>query len=281
MKIGLVTDSPSDLPDDIVQRYHIEVVAAALVLEGKSYLDGIDITRSEFYQRLPALRTVPSTAAPANESFSACYHRLFQSGCEHIIGIFTAEKLTAIANIARKTGDEFAGRISVIESGSLSMGSGFQVIAAAEAIAHGLTLEDVLRRIQTVRERTRVYAALDTMNTLRRSGRVPHAVAALGGLLNIKPVVELREGTVIPLAAARTTRKATEKIYQLLTEMGELERLSILHTNSERRANEFLDLLISRQSKLPEDIRIINVTTVIGTHIGANGLGFAAVKSKQ
>jgi DegV family protein with EDD domain len=280
MKIGLVTDSPSDLPADIIQRHLIRVVPATLVLGGIPYLDGIEITRSDFYHKLPNLRESPSTAAPASEAFSSCYRNLFQTGCEHVIGIFTAEKLTAIADIARKAADEFNGKISVIESGSLSMGSGYQVLAAAEAIAQGMALQDVLDLIQSVRERTRVYAALDTMEYLRRSGRVPQAVARLGGLLNIKPVVELREGSVKPLAAARTTKKATETITNLLAGLGKLERLSILHTNAENRAREFLEQLVSHNGLLPADIRIINVTTVIGTHVGPNGLGFAAVMSK-
>jgi DegV family protein with EDD domain len=279
MRIGLITDSPSDLSEEFVQRTKIEVVPAILVLEGQPYLDGIEITRKDFYTRLPALRNSPTTAAPSQESFSAHYRKLIDAGCEHIIGIFTAEKLTSITNIARKAAEAFAGKVHVIESGSLSMGSGFQVMAAAEAIGQGLQLDEVLALVQSVRERIKVYAALDTIEYVRRSGRVPQAVAALGGLLSIKPVVELREGVVKPVGAPRTTHKATEKLINLLTDLGPLESLSILHTNSEPRAREFLSCLTA-SLPLPAEIPIINVTTVIGTHVGPNGLGFAAVKQQ-
>ena len=117
------------------------------------------------------------------------------------------------------------------------------------------------------------------MEYVRRSGRVPAAVAALGGLLRIKPVVELAEGEVRPLGAPRTTRQATEELYTLLTSLGPLERLAILHTNAPARAKEFLDGLMGQHRKsLPRDILMVNVTTVIGTHVGPNGLGVAVVK---
>jgi DegV family protein with EDD domain len=133
--------------------------------------------------------------------------------------------------------------------------------------------------VRSTRERLTVYAALDTIEYLRRSGRIPQAVAALGGLLSIKPVVELREGLVKPLGAPRTTRLANKKLADLLKQLGPLERLGILHTNAESRADEFLkNIRDEHGSMLPDDIRIINVTTVIGTHVGPNGLGLAAVR---
>ena len=279
MRIGLVTDSPCDLPADLVEHYNIEIVPAILVLEGQSYLDGVEITRSAFYTRLPALRSAPTTAAPAPAVFAKHYCKLLDAGCEHVIGIFTAEKLTSMTNIARSAAKEFAGNVSVLESGSLSLGIGYQVLAAAEAIEKELPLPEVLAAIQSTRERLRIYAALDTIEYLRRSGRVPHAVATLGGLLSIKPVVELREGVVRAMGAPRTTRHATEKLYTLLKELGPLERLSILHTNAEQRAAEFLERLTTDPNiVLPADIRLINVTTVIGTHVGPNGLGLAVIK---
>jgi DegV family protein with EDD domain len=282
MKLGLVTDSPSDLPAAIAAQYGIEVVPSIIVIDGKPYLDGKDITREEFYTRLPTFKTAPTTATPSIGDFQARYHKLFEAGCEQIISLHTAEKLTSIISTARQAAAAFPGQITVLESGSLSLGLGFQVMAAAEAIAEDASLQEALAAIHSTRERIRVYAALDTVEYMRRSGRVPAAVAALGGLLRIKPVVELVEGEVKPLGASRTTRRAAEKLYRLLTALGPLERLAILHTNAQPRAKEFLEMLMAPEQRkfIPRDILIVNVTSVIGTHVGPNGLGLAAVRAE-
>lgn len=282
MKIGLVTDSPADLPTDLAEQYQIEVIPAILVIEGKEYVDGIDLTREQFYTRLPALRQPPTTAAPSPADFAARYEKLLTNGYEHVISIHTAEKLTSLPNFARNAARDFNGHITVIESGSLSLGTGFQVLAAAEAIDQGFGLEATLAEIRSTRERIRVGAALDTMDYLRRSGRVPAAITVIGGLLSIKPVVELREGAVRPIGATRTTRHATEALFEFLSNLGPLQRLAVLHTNAEHRAHEFLNLLMNSpvRRSLPNEIRMLNVTSLIGTHIGPNGLGFAAVKKE-
>jgi len=282
MKIGLVTDSPSDLPIDLVERYSIEVIPAVLVIDGKEYIDGIDISRETYYRRLPDLRQAPTTAAPSPNDFASRYQKLLSIGCEHVISIHIAEKLTSIPNFARTAARDFPGQVIVVDSGSLSLGSGFQVLAAAEAVEQGSDLSTVLEAIRSVRERIRVGAALDTMDYLRRSGRVPAAVTAIGGLLSIKPVVELREGVIKPLNAARTTRNATQALLNFLMTHGPLDRLAILHTNAAERAQEFVELLLRSEARrnLPNEMRMVNVTSLIGTHIGPNGLGFAAVKAE-
>ena len=281
MNIGIVTDSPSDIPADLAERYQIEVIPAILVIDGKEYVDGVDITREEFYRRLPGLRRPPTTAAPSPTDFAVHYQKLLSAGCKHVVSIHIAEKLTSIPNFARNAARHFAEKVTVIESGSLSLGSGFQALAAAEASEQGLEINAVLEVIRSTRERIRVGAALDTMDYLRRSGRVPAAITALGGMLSIKPVVELREGVVKPLSAARTTRHATQALLNFLLTLGPLERLAVLHTNAPERAQEFTEILMKSEARrrLPAEIRIVNVTSLIGTHIGPNGLGFAAVKA--
>ena len=279
MKLGIVTDSTSDLPQHIIDEHGIEVVPAVLVMDGKSYADGKGISREEYYTRLPDMKEAPTTAAPSSGDFLVRFQRLFDAGCDHILAIHAAVELTAIVSVARLAAHDFRERITILDSGSLTLGLGFQVLAAVDAAAQGLGLEGALNAVRSTRERTKVMAALDTMEYLRRSGRVPGAVAALGGLLSIKPIVELLDGEVKPLGAVRTTRQAGERIYNSLCELGPLERLAILHTNAEHRARQLLDELMETVSQsIPRDIFMVNVTTVIGTHVGPNGLGFAAVR---
>jgi DegV family protein with EDD domain len=171
--------------------------------------------------------------------------------------------------ISRKT--------TTIDSLSLSLGLGFQVLAAAEAAENGL--DAALAAVESTRNRLHVIAALDTMDYLRRSGRIPAAVTFFGGILSIKPIVELVDGSLKPIGAVRTTRQSNQRVLNMLLEDGELECLALMHTNAEERAREVLNGLMQQASQsVPRDILMVNVTTVIGTHAGPNGLGFAAVK---
>ena len=155
------------------------------------------------------------------------------------------------------------------------------MIAAAEAAAEAaeMGLRAALAEVESTRKKLHVSAALDTMENLRRSGRVPRAIATLGSLLHIKPLIELTNGEVKAIGAVRTTKQANDRMLNFLLEGGPLERLAILHTGAEQRAKEFLNELMFKASQsVPRDILMVNVTPVIGTHVGPNGLGFAAVR---
>jgi DegV family protein with EDD domain len=280
MKIGIVTDSTSDLPSYLVEQYQLEVIPSILILDGREYADGIGLSRDDFYKRLPSLQAQPTTAAPSIGEFSSRYDSLFSRGCDHILSIHAAGKLTSILSIAHQAAKDFTDRITVLDSTSLSLGLGFQVLAAAEAAELGLRA--AIDAIDATRKRLHVYAALDTMTNLRRSGRVPAAVAILGGLLNIKPMIELTNSEVKPVAAVRTTKQANERMLNLLLQLGPLARLAILHTGAEARAREFLNAVMQKASQsVPRDILMVNVTPVIGTHVGPNGLGFAAITARR
>jgi len=278
MKVGIVTDSTSDIPRYLVEQHELEVVPSILIIDGKEYADGIGISREEFYKRLPSLQTQPTTAAPSIGDFSSRYESLLTRGCDHILSIHAAGALTSILNIARQSASDFPNRVTCVDSTSLSLGLGFQVIAAAEAAEMGL--QAALAAIESTCKRLYVSAALDTMEYLKRSGRVPATVAVLGGILHIKPLIELTNAEVKAIGAVRTNSQANERMLKFLLEGGSLERLAILHTGAEPRAREFLNELMQRASQsVPRDILMVNVTTVIGTHVGPNGLGFAAVRA--
>jgi len=277
MKLGIVTDSTCDIPNYLVEQYELEVVPSILIIDGKEYKDGIGISREEFYRRLPSLKTPPTTAAPSIGDFSTRYESLLSRGYDQILSVHAAGALTSILNIARQASNDFPDRVTCIDSTSLSLGLGFQVIAAAEAAELGL--QAALTAIKSTHKRLHVSAALDTLEYLKRSGRVPATVAMLGSLLSIKPLIELTEGEVKAIGAVRTTHRANERMQKFLLEGGELEKLAILHTGAEPRAKEFLNELMQKASQsVPRDILMVNVTTVIGTHVGPNGLGFAAVR---
>ena len=277
MKLGIVTDSTCDLPPYLIAQHELEVIPSILVVDGQEYADGLGLSREDYYRRLPALRTNPTTAAPSIGEFAARYDSLLTRGCDHILSIHAASQLTTILNSARQAASDFPERVTLVDSGSLSLGLGFQVLAAAEAAELGLAA--ALQAIESTRRRLHVSAALDTMDNLKRSGRVPAAFTFFGGLLNIKPLIELTNGEVKAIGAVRTTKQANERMLSFLLQGGTLERLAILHTGAEARAKDFINTVMQQASQsVPRDILMVNVTTVIGTHVGPNGLGFAAVR---
>jgi DegV family protein with EDD domain len=271
--IAVVTDSTCDLTPELAEANHVYPVPAILVINGQSLKDGADISRQDFYTRLPSMNPLPTTSAPASGAFHELYERLFLKGYQQIISVHAASQLSGIYNAARLAAQEFGDRIRTVDSGQVSMGLGFQALAAAEAIRSGASLEKAIASMRDVGRRLRVFAMLDSLEYVRRSGRVSWAKASLGALLNLKLFIDLKDGIVRRIGEARTRRKGIERLLEILAGAGKLEKLAILHTNAEQDAAH----LLAQVSTPTEITPIVNVTTVIGTHVGPNALGFAVV----
>jgi DegV family protein with EDD domain len=274
MKIGFVTDSTSDVPADLAEKYGIEVVPALVNINGNSFADGVEITREEFYTRLPNLIPPPTTSSPSVGEFQRRYEKLFKAGADFVVSIHPPNDLSGIFNAARLAAQEFGEKVKVLDSGQLSLGLGFQVILAAEAAAQGAIIDQVLDKVDSVRRRIRLAALLDSIEYVRRSGRVSWAVAMIGSMFRLQPLIELRYGIVHRLGQARTRLQGIDRLVETINSWGPLERLAVLHTNAESAAWQLLEQMKSRVSVPP---LLVNVTTAIGTHVGPNGLGFVAV----
>jgi len=274
MKMGFVTDSTADVPAEVARQYGIEVVPALVNIAGKSYADGVELSREDFYTRLPGLKPLPTTSAPSVGSFRVCYETLLKSGVDQILSIHLPNALSGTYNAARLAAQDFSQQVKVLDSGQLSLGVGFQVILAAEAAARGAILDEVLALVESIRQRVRVAALLESIEYVRRSGRVSWATAMIGGILRLQPLVELRYGLVHRLGQARTRLQGVERLVETLHSWGPLERLAVLHTNAEAAARQLLEEVKSLAAVPP---LLVNVTTAVGTHVGPNGLGFAAV----
>jgi len=275
MKTAIVTDSTADLPAALLKQYAIQVVPAILIINGQSIEDGHGISRQEFYERLPEMQTPPTTATPSNATFEELYERLFGQGYQQIISIHVGSLLSGIFATAQMAARTLGERVTVVDSQSLSMGLGFQVLAAAEAAARDFSLETILEQIESMRQRVKVVAMLDTLKYVHRSGRVSWARARIGSLLNIKPFLEVKDGKVLSLGQSRTRKKGINHLINLVRNLGALERLAVLHTNAEAEARQMLAIL---NPDIDVEPFYVNVTTIVGTHVGPNGLGFAAVR---
>lgn len=274
MQTAIVTDSTADIPVSLAKKHNIQVVPAILMLGEQSFEDGEGLTRREFYDLLPEMEPLPKTGTPSAGIFENVYNDLFDQGFQQIISIHVASTLSGIYSTSRLAAKNFEGRVFTIDSQSLSMGIGYQVLAAAEAAAANAKPQDIIKVIETTRQKIRVYAMLDTLEYVHRSGRVGWARARIGSLLRIKPFLEVKSGEVLSMGQARTRKKGIAYLKTLLSDLGNLSDLAILHTNAKDDALSFLKDI---PWDIPADPLIVNVTTIIGTHVGPNALGFAAV----
>jgi DegV family protein with EDD domain len=277
MKIGLVTDSTADVPEYLAGKHGIEIVPALVNIDGRSFTDGIEISRENFYTRLPELTPPPTTSSPSVGSFQERYEKLLRAGSDFVVSIHPPNELSGIFNAARLAAEAFGQRVKVLDSGQISLGLGFQVILAAEAAAKGAILDEVTALVESVRKRVRLVALLDSIEYIHRSGRVSWAVAKIGGILRIQPLIELRYGIVHRLGNARTRLQGIDRLMEALNSWGPLERLAVLHTNAESSARQLLEEVKTKVAVQP---LLVNVTTAIGVHVGPNGLGFTAVPAK-
>lgn len=274
MPVAIVSDSTCDIPTEFAEELDIWIIPNIVIIDGKELEDRKDISRQEYYERLPDMKQPPTTATASSGAYQELYEKLLNQGFDSIVSIHASSQLSGICNAASVAAQEFGKRVHVIDSQNVTLGLGFQVLAAAEVAANGGTLEAILATLDGIRPRAHVVAMLDTLEYLRRSGRVSWARARLGNLLRIKPFVEVKAGGVVSLGETRTRRKGIERLHQFLSDQGSLEQLAILHTNAEQDARQFLAEL---DFDVPANPLIVNVTTVIGTHVGPNGLGFATV----
>jgi DegV family protein with EDD domain len=278
MTIKIVTDSTCDLPEATVAEYGITVVPLYINFGDQSYLDGVELSRQEFYERLPDYETPPTTAAPGPEVYRQTYERLADEGATGVFSIHISISLSAVLDVARLGAKQTeAVPVTVFDSRQLSLGTGFLVLSAAKAAAEGRPMDEILSLLEEQISRSHVFAALDTLEFLRRSGRMSRVMAGLGSVLRIKPLLKMYDGN--PTAErVRTRERATQRLISLLSELVPLEQVALVHTHAPDRAEELRQQV---QHLLPEGETLsVEVTSVIGAHIGPGAVGFACVTAR-
>ncbi len=280
MSIRIVTDSTCDLPAEIISRYGIHVVPLYINTGRQGYLDGIDITREEFYERLPFFPEHPTTAVPSIERFRAAYNTLADEGATEILSIHISIALSGVMDIARVAAQKTSSvPVTVIDSQQLSLGTGFLVLTAAEMAATGSTVSEIQVAIQSQIQRSHVFAALETLEYLKRSGRMNKYVASFASLLQIKPILTMFNGKP-GTERVLTRNRALKRLIEMLTALGRLERVAIVHTHAS--FDRLAELRTLASALLPGgDILTQDITPVIGSHIGPGALGFAIVRASD
>lgn len=271
MPVRVVTDSACDLPQELVDELGIEIVPLTIRFGSDEFVDRVELSTDAFWERLRSSDVLPETAAPSAGAFEACFRRLADDGATGILCVNLSSRLSATMQAAQvaaaSLGD--ACPVRVVDSLTCSMGLGALGLTAARMAAAGDDLDTITKEVEDRRDRTQLYGTLDTLEFLKKGGRIGNARALLGSMLSIKPVVEVRDGVVEEAGKVRTRSKALRAIADKVRAQP-IDSLAVLHGQAED-LDEFLALIDDVQ--LDDEVVVGVVGPVIGTHAGPGVLG--------
>lgn len=274
--IAIITDTDSSLPFELAARYNIHQVPMTVHFGEESYEAVYAISDLDTFRRIDKEGKLPTTAAPAPGKYVAAYKNAIESGAQKIICFCVSSEVSATYAAALAATETYPGsEITVIDSASLSMGLGFMVLAAAEAASQGASAEEVISTAIDTRDRTFLFAALTTLKYLVMGGRVSQLVGGVASILNIKPILTIRNGKLDLLERVRTQKNAWERVIELSARAAsdhQIEKMCILHANAEVLARKFESEIRSRMH-CPEDILLAEVTPGLSIHSGAGMVG--------
>jgi DegV family protein with EDD domain len=276
VKVGIVTDSTADIPVDLLESFGIEMVPALLIIDGETFEDGRQLSRADFYNQLPQFSQPPTTATPSPASFAMVYQQLIDKGIQKILSIHVASTLSGMLTSASQAAQDFPDIVQVLDSGQLSLGLGFQVIETAHAAQLGKSFSEVMQVAEQVRQKVRVIALINTLEYLRRSGRVSWLQAGVGELLRIKQLLAIEDGAIIDVGKKRTFDRALKEMVTIMGTWGPCQRLAVLHTGIPDFAHGVAVDIHDRSGIEP---LIVEVTTIIGAHVGPGSIGLAGLNT--
>ncbi len=277
MPIRIVSDSTCDLTSEVSDQYGIGIIPCYINVGEESYLDGVDLSRRDFYDRLPYFESRPKTSSPGLGIYTEVYERLEKEGADQIISLHIHSGYSNLANTARLAAEASDRlKVTVVEAGQLSLGLGFIALAAAEAAQEGRPIEEILQLIKDRERRTFVLIAFDTLDYLHAGGRAPGLVVSVASLLRIKPIVQLYQGELRMIGQERTFARSIDHLVKKVEKLGRLEKLAVLHTNALEKAENLAEKIRAQVSQ-QLDIWITEATPVLGVHVGPGAVGLAYV----
>lgn len=275
MRIKIVTDSVCDFPEEMVRQYNITVVPSYINIGEHSFLDGIEMTRKQFYTGLNSFPQHPKTAAPGPEKYAKAYADASNEGYDHVLSIHVASNLSTIYNSTILAASHSKIPVTLHDTQQLTLGAGLQVLLAAKMAEAGVSVQEIKSAITDLGNRTYVYALLDTLKFLHLSGRINLAMRGIGSILRIKPLMTFHAGVAI-FEKVRTRGKAIDRMLQYVYKLGPLEHVSVVHTQALEAAKW---LYQKAQWLIPDTNQPMyqTVTPSVGAHVGPNGIGLVCV----
>jgi DegV family protein with EDD domain len=269
--VRIVTDSSCDLTPEEADSLGIEIVPLSIRFGDDEYTDRTELSAAAFYEKMAASPHLPSTAAPAPGAFETTFRRLLDDGADAVVSINLSEALSATIQSARTAAAAVDGAdIRAVDSRSITSGLGTQVLRAARAARDGASADEVVGIVEALVPRTRVVAVLDTLDNLKKGGRIGGAQALLGSMLSIKPAIDISTGEVQEAGKPRTRKKALQWLADQVLAHDRVEELAIRHGNAPD-IDTMLGLLAPRYD--PSDIKVDLIGAVIGAHGGPRVVG--------
>lgn len=278
MAVRIVTDSTADIPLDVAEKLGIIIVPLTVFFGDEAFLDGVELDNAGFYRKLASSRDLPRTSQPSPAMFQEAYIQLIDEGADGILSIHLSSKLSGTyqsALTARDSLPEGARHIpvEVIDSLSISVGMSRAIMQAAAEARQGVDLDTIKAHALDQLARTHILAVLDTLEYVKRGGRIGGARALLGNMLSVKPIVGLKDGVVVPVEQPRTRSKAYARIAQLLAEQGRIEHVSI----AEASEDVGQQLAAAVKTVYKGDLPVYKLGAVLGTHTGPGTAAIAYV----
>lgn len=270
MSVRIVTDSSCDLPDDLLTELGIEVVPLSIRFGTTELIDRTELSTDEFWARSANSDTLPETAAPAPGAFEATFRRLLDGGASDVVCINLSSALSATMQSAQLAASAVdPARVHVVDSRSATVGVGLMCVAAARAARDGASAAAIVAMANDLAGRTRIWGALDTLENLRKGGRIGGAKAMLASVLSIKPIIQVVDGSVAEGGKQRTRAKALAFLIDQVRAAGPLERLAVMHAKCAD-----VDSFVGQLRQVYDgEIIVGEIGAVIGAHTGAGTIG--------
>ena len=270
--VRVVTDSACDLPEEMAARLGIEVVPLTVRFGDEELVDRRDLSARQFWDRLAGSQVLPETAAPSPGAFEDAYRKAADEGAEGVVCVTLSAALSATFEAAQLAAQAVTGTIAVrvVDSRAVTMAEGLMAVRAAELAAGGAGIDEITSEVEDLVRRSRTFAALDTLENLKKGGRIGGAQAFVGSMLSIKPVIEVTGGKVEPESRQRTRARALRYLADKVREHQPVENLALMHGDAPD-VEEMLDLLAPFHPR--EEIVVGDVGAVIGTHAGPRVMG--------
>jgi DegV family protein with EDD domain len=283
-RVRVATDSIADIPDRLAAELGIAVVPATVIFGNETYREGVDLSREDFYGRMIAYAGLPKTAAPGPGAFAEAFERLIAENrgagvpLDAIVSLHPPAKLSGLYNSAYAASHMVEGtEIVVIDSGQITMGTGWMTIMAARAAESGASVDQITAMIQQIHDRAELVAGLETLEWAARSGRVNRIIAAIGNLLAVKPIIKIQDGDISLVERVRTHNRQFERVLEIGRSLAPFREVAIMHA----RAPEVAEALADRLADIHPRERMIvaEIGCALGSYAGPGAYGIVGIRA--